>query len=82
MPEYWGMNKPQPLTVRQIAAHYSLTVETIRNWIKTGVGGQRLKARRIGRRWVVEPQDLEAFVAESSGGTAAGTTPAEWLEQL
>jgi len=36
--------------------------ETIARWVKVGVGGVRLAARRCGWRWAIDPKDVRAFL--------------------
>lgn len=70
------------LTIPQIRAAYPgrsegrpLSASTITRWILQGcmaVSGQkvRLRASRCGYRWLIDPEDLEAFFA-ALGGDAA-----------
>jgi excisionase family DNA binding protein len=46
------------LTVPQAARLAGRDPETIRRWIRSG----RLRARRVGTRHVIEPDDLDALI--------------------
>ena len=61
------------LDVRQAAARTQRDPETIRRWIRDG----RLTATRIGRRWMVEAEDVDALAKRGHGRL----TLAEWYEK-
>jgi excisionase family DNA binding protein len=46
--------------VEEVSRITGLHPETIREYCRDG----RLKARHIGRTWVIEPRDLKAFQAK------------------
>ena len=50
--------KPQYLTLEQVAEALQLQVETIRRYVRAG----ELKAARFGRRYRVRPEELDRFV--------------------
>ena len=52
------MNKP--LTAIEAADFLHLTARTIRSYIKAG----KLEAKKIGRKYLVRPEDLDRFVQE------------------
>lgn len=52
------------LTVEQVAAQLGFSIETVRRYIKWGVGGKKLKAVKIGRQYRVKAEDLSAFINE------------------
>lgn len=52
------------LTVEEVAQRAgNVTPETVRRWIDS----KQLRARRAGHRWVVRPEDLEAYLSRSGG---------------
>jgi len=48
------------LTLIQAAAALGVSVSTLRTQIKLGV----LKARKLGRDWIVEPREVERYRTE------------------
>ena len=62
---------PDELSPSQAARRIGATTRSVQRWIATG----RLPARRIGGRWRVAFDALDAF-APGSGPTTAATTPA------
>jgi len=46
------------LDVREIAAELRVSVQTVNRWCRL----RKLRARRAGRKWLVRPEDLEAFL--------------------
>jgi len=46
------------LDVREIAAELRVSVQTVNRWCREG----KLRARRAGRKWLVRPGDLDAFL--------------------
>lgn len=50
-------------TVKEIAPMFLVTGYTVREWIKTG----QLRAGKIGRMYLVYPQDLRRFCIEKFG---------------
>lgn len=59
-------NEPLLLSLQQAAAKLSLSIWTLRGWIKNG----KLRCVRLGSRVLVEPGELEKLIA-------AGRKPAE-----
>lgn len=45
------------LTIEEIATRYGVTPRAVRNWCDSGI----LKARKVGRDWIIEEEDLEDF---------------------
>lgn len=45
--------------IEEAAAASGININAIREAVSTG----RLKARKIGRRWIIKASDLEKFVA-------------------
>lgn len=43
------------------------SIETIHRWMRKGVRGRILSARRIGGIWYVSPGDLSSFIFAHSG---------------
>ncbi|MFF4416194.1 helix-turn-helix domain-containing protein [Streptosporangium sp. NPDC001559] len=75
----------QPYTVEQVADLLGLHVKTVRGYVRDG----RLRATRIGKRYRIAREDLEAFTgqpveppaAETAGAAgAAGTTRSRRVE--
>lgn len=48
------------MTLIQAAAALGVSVSTLRTQIKLGV----LKARKLGRDWIVEPREVERYARE------------------
>jgi excisionase family DNA binding protein len=46
------------LTVEEIANTLKVSVQTVRNWIKTG----KLPALKVGRQWRVRKEDFEKYL--------------------
>lgn len=46
------------LTVEEIASTLKVSVQTVRNWIKTG----KLPALKVGRQWRVRKEDFEKYL--------------------
>ncbi|MEU1730903.1 helix-turn-helix domain-containing protein [Streptosporangium sp. NPDC020145] len=59
----------QPYTVEQVADLLGLHVKTVRGYVRDG----RLRATRIGRRYRVAREDLEAFTGQPVEPPAAET---------
>jgi excisionase family DNA binding protein len=53
---------PKLLTVEQTAEWLNQSTQAVRNWIKRG----RLKARRIGRRYLIDPADVLSVLDASA----------------
>lgn len=52
----------RPLTIDLAAKKAGVTPRTVWNWIHDGLaGGVRLKASKLGAKWVIERADLEEF---------------------
>lgn len=51
------MQGEEPLTVEEVARQLRVSVETVRNWIRTG----ELDAIDIGNKYRIYPADLEDF---------------------
>ncbi|GII52176.1 MerR family transcriptional regulator [Planotetraspora thailandica] len=58
-------------SVDQVADLLGLHVKTVRGYVRDG----RLKAVRIGKRYRITRDDLEAFAGHPVAGTARETTP-------
>jgi len=54
--------EPKLLTVNQAAKHAGVCVNTMRAWLRAG-----LPAQKIGRDWLIDPADLEAFPRPKRG---------------
>ena len=54
------------MTAQQIADELQgiVTVRTVTTWCKSG----RLKAKRVGLKWVIRRADFEAFQISNEGG--------------
>lgn len=53
----------QDLTIKEVAAKCRVSTVTVLNWIKgRNDFGRTLKAHRIGWKWQIAPEDLEAFI--------------------
>jgi len=57
------MNK-KFLRVADILEVLPVSEETVRNWIRQG----KLKARKIGRDYFIDPDDFQAFLDKGSNG--------------
>lgn len=64
-----------PLTVPQIATRYGVCRVTVRRWIISGIGGQRLKATRVGGRWMADENALAEFFAACTEQAVPSQTP-------
>ncbi len=60
------MVQPQYLTTAEVATIARVTELTVWRWVRSG----RLPARKVGRRWLIRPGDLQAFIE-------GGETPSE-----
>jgi excisionase family DNA binding protein len=58
-------------TVADVAKYYHVTTHTVRNWIADG----RLKAKRIGRPWIISALALQE--ADQAQGYTTNTENAE-----
>jgi excisionase family DNA binding protein len=45
-------------TTEEVAGLLKVTPTTVQRWVSEG----RLRGTKVGKRWLVTPQDLEAFV--------------------
>jgi acetyl-CoA/propionyl-CoA carboxylase biotin carboxyl carrier protein len=63
----------QELSPSQAAAHIGATTRSVQRWIATG----RLPARRVGGRWRVASDALDAFVAPHVAPGAGGAVEAD-----
>ncbi len=54
------MNKEVLLTVDEVALKCRVSVYTVRRWVAPNKGG--LKAVRAGRRYLIEPSALDAYL--------------------
>jgi excisionase family DNA binding protein len=63
------MDETELLTVSQAAEAFSATSQTIRNWIR----GDRVKAVRIGNRFLVPRSEVERLRGEISAARGEGT---------
>ena len=65
-----ALSDPPALKLSDIAGRYAVAAGTVREWIVSGLKplpdkpAVKLKARRIGDGWRVEPADLAAFLDE------------------
>src|SRR5438309_10214509 len=55
---------PEELSPSQVAARIGTTTRTVQRWIAAGV----LQARRVGGRWRVASDALDAVTGETRGG--------------
>ena len=65
------------LSPSEVAARIGTTTRSVQRWIVTG----RLPARRVGGRWRVSSDAIDALVAEGRNGGAAGR-PADVLHPI
>lgn len=72
------------LSPDDVAALYDVSPITVRDWINVGVPytkptGHRaralLKAKKVGRRWKIHPDDLAAFISTTTGDDAKSFPP-------
>jgi excisionase family DNA binding protein len=63
------MDETELLTVSQAAEAFSATSQTIRNWIR----GDRVKAVRIGNRFLIPRSEVERLRGEISAARGEGT---------
>jgi Helix-turn-helix domain len=54
--------------------HLGLKRNTVRNWLRRGVGGLRLKGYKVGRRWHVQKEDLFDFFQKLADRRTAGSS--------
>lgn len=63
------MNATQakPISLQRAARRAKVTRRTVLNWIREGLSGTKggdrikLKAARVGSKWLVDPADLDDF---------------------
>lgn len=58
---------PTLLTVADVARSCQASAKTVVAWISSG----RLPARKAGRKWLVQPADLDRFLAGSAASSPA-----------
>jgi excisionase family DNA binding protein len=58
------------LTIREASKLSSLSVPTVRLYVRLG----KIKARRAGRRVIISRKDLEEFINQGVGGSNAKTS--------
>lgn len=65
-------------SLAELADELRVDRRTVHNWVRRGIYGVRLPAIRIGRRVLVTPAALEAFLAqvEQATSTSASNAPA------
>jgi excisionase family DNA binding protein len=63
------MDQTELLTVSQAAEAFSATSQTIRNWIR----GDRVKAVRIGNRFLIPRSEIARLRGEISAARGEGT---------
>ena len=63
-----GPDKPEYLTVAEVAHRLRREDSTVRGWIQEG----RLAAYRFGKAWLIRRDDLEAFEAAARRGETPG----------
>jgi hypothetical protein len=77
------------LTPEEIAPLYKVSVMAVRDWINIGVTYRkpdetksrvRLDAKKVGRRWKVDPKALAAFITTTTGGAGADYFPPQQQE--
>lgn len=58
----YGVMDEKPLTVEQVAAHLSVSRDTVRRWLRDGV----LRGRSLGRRagYRITPEEVQRFLRE------------------
>lgn len=54
-------SKSQKISTVDAAAEIGVTTQTIREWIKDGYRGRRLKAIQYGRQWRIDEGEWLAF---------------------
>lgn len=47
--------------------HADCTRQTIHNWMKLGVKGEKLRAYRVGHRWYTCKEWIDGFIANIAG---------------
>lgn len=50
------------LSLRDICDQYDVPHSTVMRWIKVGVGGKKLAAQRLGKKWYTTDQALRQWV--------------------
>jgi len=55
-----NQDPPKHFFLEEVAAHARVSVATVRHWIRQG----ELKSFRPGKRRIVRPEDLDAFLAK------------------
>jgi excisionase family DNA binding protein len=60
----------QLLTVPEVAEHFQVTAQTIRNWIDHGV----LPAVRLGRAYRIRSEDVDALLERASADSSSLAT--------
>jgi len=79
--------KEDPLSLQQVCRLiYQLTkrkphVSTVHRWIHSGVKDRRLRARRVGGRWLVEHKDLREFLDPPGERDARSNPSSEAADQ-
>jgi len=60
------MGKDELLTVPEVAAHFKVTPEAVRRWLRQGrIKGIRLGGDKTG--WRIRESEVERFLAEREG---------------
>lgn len=49
-------------TTEEVAAHYRVGINTVRDWVKKG----KIAAHKAGRRVLIEQEEVERFLSESN----------------
>ena len=55
------MDDTKELTVKEVAERCRSTRSAVSRWITQGCEGVKLRARFVGGKWLIKPDDLAAF---------------------
>lgn len=61
---------PAKLTAEEVGEHYRVGARTANDWARSGA----IRASKIGRRWLFDAADVDAFFAARSNAPKAATT--------
>jgi hypothetical protein len=80
-PTTWTTPMPCPgsLSLTTAALRAGVHRTSLWRWVRSGVAGVRLAARKVGGAWQIQAGDLDAFIEEMTRRATAGN-PAPVLE--
>lgn len=61
---------PAKLTAEEVGEQYRVGAATVTDWARSG----SIRASKVGRRWLFEQSDVDAYFAARSNAPKAATT--------